>query len=424
MKRRQFISRSAAGLAGSMVIPSIVKSGMMNITSNNELPRFSMRALTHGPKHHFFGYYGMSPWNRSETTMVCLESSFQNRMPNPGEKATIGLVNPANGDFKPITDTDAWNLQQGSLIHWNPLNPDKEFIYNDRSGDNLESISINIVTGNKTKLTRPISAVAEHGKYALSLTYGRLSRLRKVVGYANAVDPYEHEAHPKKDGVYLMDLKAGKNKLVVSIAEVFEKSVGGYPALADRHMWFNHTVINPSATKFLFLARSKDKEKDLDSAMFTANMDGSDLKMVIPFGSRVSHFGWRNDEEIIATFYLNGRNEMNHILFNENKLDYRIVGENFLVGNGHCTYAHGGRFMATDFKDKATRSQSLWFYDMKIDQGLQLCSRPAYEKIYITGNMRCDFHPRWNPAGNKICFDAIDPATKTRQMHLVEFLDI
>jgi hypothetical protein len=102
---------------------------------------------------------------------------------------------------------------------------------------------------------------------------------------------------------------------------------------------------------------------------------------------------------------------------------YRIVGENFLIGNGHCTYAHGGRFMATDFKDKATRSQSLWFYDMKLDQGLQLCSRPAYEKMYITGNMRCDFHPRWNPYGNKICFDAIDPATRTRQMHLVEFLD-
>lgn len=424
MKRRQFIANSTAGLAGSMVIPTIVKAGVMNTISNDELPRFTMRTLTNGPKHHFFGYYGMSAWNKSESTMVCLESSFQHRMPNEGEKAVIGLVNPESGNFNPITETGAWNLQQGALIHWNPISSEKEFIYNDSINDELQSVSINIDSGEKHILSRPISAVAEKGNYALSLTYGRLSRLRKVVGYAGAKDPYENEAHPSEDGVFLMDLKTGKNKLIVSIAEVFEKSVAGYPALADRHMWFNHTVINPSATKFLFLARFKDKESGLDSAMFTANMDGSDLRMVIPFGARVSHFGWRNDNEIIATFYLNGRKEMNHILFDEKKQDYKIVGENFLFDNGHCTFAHGGRYMATDFKDKRTRSQSLWFYDQKLDQGLQLCSRPAYEKIYITGNMRCDFHPRWNPAGNKICFDAIDPATKTRQMHLVEFIDI
>lgn len=424
MKRRQFISSSLAGLAGSMVIPSIVRAGALNGYLVDELPRFTMRTLTHGPKHHFFGYYGMSPWNKSETTMVCLESSFQDRMPNPGENALIGLVNPISGDFNAITETGAWNLQQGALIHWNPLNPDKEFIYNDSSKNELQSISINIDSGKKSVLSRPISAVAEKGKYALSLTYGRLSRLRKVVGYAGAKDPYEHEPHPSKDGVFLMDLKTGENKLVVSIQEVFEKSVGGYPALADRHMWFNHTVINPSATKFLFLARSRDEETGLDSAMFTANMDGSDLRMVIPFGSRVSHFGWRNDQEIIATFYLNGRKEMNHVLFNEKEQDYKVVGQNFLIGNGHCTYVPGGRYMATDFKDKPTRSQSLWFYDMKFDQGLQLCSRPAYEKKYITGDTRCDFHPRWNPSGNKICFDAIDPASKTRQMHLVEFIDL
>lgn len=390
----------------------------------DELPRFTMRTLTHGPKHHFFGYYGMSPWNRSESTMVCLQTPFHDRMPKMGEKALIGLVDPTSGAFNPITETSSWNVQQGALIHWNPLNADKEFIYNDYNDNEQQSISINIDSGKKTILSRPISAVAEKGKYALSLTYGRLSRMRKVVGYAGAKDPFEHEAHPKEDGVFLLDLKTGQHKLVVSIKEVFEKSVGGYPMLADRHMWFNHTVINPSATKFLFLARSRDKKNKIDSAMFTANLDGSDLRMVVPFGSGVSHFGWRNDTEIIATFYLNDRKEMNHILFDIQKQNYKIVGENFLIGNGHCTYALGGRYMATDFKDKTTRSQSLWYYDMKLDQGLQLCARPAYEKKYITGDIRCDFHPRWNPSGNKICFDAIDPATKTRQMHLVEFLDM
>ncbi len=59
-----------------------------------ELPRFSVRTLTQGPKNHFFGYYGMSPWNSSGTQMVCLEPEFHHRLPESHEEASIGLVDP------------------------------------------------------------------------------------------------------------------------------------------------------------------------------------------------------------------------------------------------------------------------------------------------------------------------------------------
>jgi len=265
--------------------------------------------------------------------------------------------------------------------------------------------------------------VATQGKYALSLTYGRLGRLRKVVGYADAIDPYAHEAHPDKDGVFLIDLKTNKTKLIVSIKDVFEKSVADYPALAKRHMWINHTVINPSATRFLFLARGRDDSGSLDSAMFTANMDGSELEQVIPFGTGVSHFGWRNDNEVIATFTPIGADKMKHYLFKDKTTDYHTVGDGFIIGNGHCTYTADGRWMATDRKAKESKSQSLWLWDMDLDQGMILCSKPVIEKKYLSGDIRCDFHPRWNPSGNKICFDAIDTETGTRQMHLAEIID-
>ncbi len=212
-------------------------------------------------------------------------------------------------------------------------------------------------------------------------------------------------------------------KLIVSIAEVFEKSVTEYPDLAKRHMWFNHTVINPGATRFLFLTRTRNEKDNLDSAMFTANMDGTDLVQVIPFDSGVSHFGWRNDNEVIATFNRRGEKEMKHYLFPDKTFDYKAVGDGFIIGNGHCTFTADGRWIATDRKDKASNSQSLWLYDMELDKGMILHSKPVNEKKYFSGNIRCDFHPRWNPSGNKICFDAIDTETGTRQMHLVEFVD-
>ncbi len=79
--------------------------------------------------------------------------------------------------------------------------------------------------------------------------------------------------------------------------------------------------------------------------------------------------------------------------------------------------------MATDRKDKESNSQSLWLYDLELDKGMILCCKPINEKKYFSGDIRCDFHPRWNPSGNKICFDAVDTETGTRQMHLVEFVN-
>ena len=99
-----------------------------------------------------------------------------------------------------------------------------------------------------------------------------------------------------------------------------------------------------------------------------------------------------------------------------------MVGDGFIIGNGHCTFTPDGRWMATDRKIKESNSQSVWLWDMKLDKGMILCSKPVYEKKYFSGNTRCDFHPRWNPTGNKICFDAIDPETLTRQLHLIEFI--
>lgn len=423
MKRRQFISNSALGVTGVVLAPEILFAKEKREKYNNsDLPKFSVRTLTQGPKHHFFGYYGTSPWNKSETQIVGLESSFHDRLPNSGDKAKIGLINPNNGNFSVLSETQAWNLQQGSMVHWNPLFPDSRIIYNDRIDSELVSVSLDVNSGNKTILPRPISAVAKTGKYALSLTYGRLSRMRKVVGYSNAIDPFPNEAHPAKDGVFLIDLETNSSRLIVSIAEVFEKSVNQYPALSKREMWFNHTDINPSGNRFLFLARSRNEGNKIDSAMFTANVDGSDLRMVIPFGTGVSHFGWRNNKEIVATLIQPDEKLHKHVLFHDGQENFKVIGENFIIDNGHCTFSPNGNWMATDRTEDESKSTSLWLFDMELDKGTMLVNLPVPEYKYLHSNTRCDFHPRWNPSGNKICFDAVDNATHTRQMHVVEFL--
>ncbi len=387
----------------------------------NAAASFTVRTLTSGPKHHFFGYYGISPWNRAGTHMVCLESDFQDHLPKPEEAAGIGLVDVTTGAFRKLTETRAWNFQQGAMLHWNPLQPDSEFLFNERDGDQIISAAYHLKTGGRRTLPRAINGVSRNGRHALCLTYGRLTRLRPVVGYIGAQDPNPDTAHPANDGVYVMDLTTGKAKLVVSIAEVYERLVPRHPELKERHMWFNHTVFNKSATRFFFLARCWTPEKRLESAMFTCNLDGTGLREVIPFGKSVSHFEWRNDREILATFRPDG-DVYRHMLFTDGESDYKIIGDGFLEGDGHCSFAPDEQWIVTDRNVSDPPSKSLMTYNIATRQGLQLGSFPMKSKQFLGGDLRCDLHPRWNRAGNAICIDALDTRDWTRQLHIIQLI--
>ena len=377
-----------------------------------------IRTLTKGPKHHFFGYYGICPWNQSGRYLVCLESDFQDRMPRPDESAAIGLVDSQTGQFMKVAETLAWNLQQGAMLHWNPLNPERQIIYNDQKNNEIISVILDVESLEKRFLPRAVSAVSHNGKWALSLTYGRMSRLRKVVGYGAAKDPNPDNPAPDNDGVFLMDLTTGSNKLIVSIEEVYDRLVKKYPLLKGRHMWFNHTVINKNDTKFFFLARANMPPKGRrKTAMFTANLDGSELREVIPFDWEVSHFDWRNDREIIATFLINGASRK-HVLFTDGRADYKVIGDGFLDFDGHCSFSPDQNWVVTDRKHRSTMNQALLLYNLQTRQKVELCRRDMKEKKYMSGDIRCDFHPRWSRKGDQICFDAIEPENGTRQLHI------
>jgi hypothetical protein len=383
----------------------------------------STRRLTSGPKHHFFGYYGISPWNRSGSTIVCLESSFRDRLPKPGEAAAIVTVDPASGAATEVTTTRAWNLQQGAMLHWNPLKPETEFLFNERDEEAIISAAYDLATGRRRTMPRAINGVSSTGRYALCLTYGRLTRLRPVVGYPGAVDPFPNEPHPQNDGVFVMDLSTGKAPLVVSIREVFERLVTRHPELRERHMWFNHTVFNPSGTRFFFLARCWEPDgkggQRLQSAMFTCGANGESLREVLPFGRNVSHFEWRNDREILVTCRWR-QSGVQHVLFTDGESDHRPIGEEFLSGDGHCSFAPGGEWMVTDRNDAARVSKHLMIYNLRTRQGVNLGEFPMLEQRYLGGDTRCDLHPRWKRSGDEILVDAIDTGSRTRQLFAIQ----
>ncbi|MFP6596785.1 MAG: hypothetical protein VCC01_04950 [Candidatus Hydrogenedentota bacterium] len=379
------------------------------------------RAITRGPSHHFFGYYGVSPWNKSGRRMVCLEAESQDHLPEPDEGALICLIDVWTGEQKYIAETFAWNLQQGAMLHWDPKNPETHILFNDREGDAVVGVSLDVNTGERETFSRAISEVSPDGNHALSLTYGRLQRMRKVVGYKGIADPNPDSNAPNNDGIFLLDLVAGESKLVISIADIYERMLKRNPELEGADVWFNHTVFNKDGSRFFFLARAKSKDKRIGrkNAMFSANTDGSEIWEVVPFGKKVSHFDWRNDSEIIVTALAKpGDDSLTHLLFKDRSTDPpRALAPDFLIGNGHCTFGPDANWLVTDPFVRDDNSRDLLLYNVETDQRVNIGTFQLGE--YAHGDLRCDLHPRWRSTGDAICFDAITP-DGTRQLHVAE----
>ncbi|MDZ7640078.1 MAG: hypothetical protein U5J83_17810 [Bryobacterales bacterium] len=341
-------------------------------------------------------------------------------MPLPDEPASLGLVDATTGKFQPVAETKGWNFQQGAMLHWHPADANRYFIHNNRRGpgDVFGEVR-DLATGESRRLPRAVNGVARNHPYALCLNYGRLTRMRPVVGYPGLEDSTSKDPHPANDGAWVMDINSGEQHLAVSIDAVFQQIVRSHPWVEGQHMWFNHVVFNPSATRFFFLARvwTLGENRELESAMFTANRDGSELREVVPFGKSVSHFEWRNDTQILATFKHDAEDRQ-HVLFTDGKPDYQVVAREYFVGDGHCSFAPDGDWIVTDRNNGKTLAKELRIYSLSARKGHYIGSFPMREKKYMGGDLRCDLHPRWSRDRKQICFDALHPKDGTRQLHI------
>jgi hypothetical protein len=55
MQRRSFLKNASVGFGSLLLLPSLPKSIFAAKQYSTELPKFRVRRLTNGPKHHFFG---------------------------------------------------------------------------------------------------------------------------------------------------------------------------------------------------------------------------------------------------------------------------------------------------------------------------------------------------------------------------------
>jgi len=376
-----------------------------------------LRQFSNGPKNHFFGYYGINPWDQSRTYHLALETDFHDYVPTITDIAKVGVVHRETGDFIPLASTSAFNLQQGSMMHWINVGLEEEFTYNDWEGDRLVSRAINPETRASRTIEGAVAAVSLSTPYAIGLNFARMSVCREVVGYANRIDPVSWTAVPAKDGLFLIDLRDGSAELVLSVATVIDQS--NLVASECGLTWFNHVMFNPSGSRIFFFCRSRPADAStvagFQTSLWTVNPDGTDLQCQIPFGHKISHFAWRDDQRMLMSTSILGR--MQFIEFTDNKHDFEPVGDGKLPKDGHACYSPDGRWLVCDtYPDRHTRASTLMLYHLATGEKIVIGSSFAEPKF--TGAVRCDLHPRWSPDGKSVTIDSVDRGD--RQIYMAD----
>lgn len=389
-------------------------------------PGLTVRQITFGPKHHFFGYIGHAgtvPWNRSGRYIVALRTDFQDRLPEPHEAADVILIDTERDYSVRVVDrTRAWNFQQGTMLYWNPYAPETQFFFNDRDPDTNQVFCVlfDISRGENGERVReyrdppsPVgnSGVSQRGGHFLAINYGRLARLRPVTGYPGAHDWTVGTRHPADDGVFRIDVETGKKDLIVSFERLRDIIRERRPDVEEMELFINHTLWNRDGDRIFFFARAEFDDRDRRiNISFIVRPDGSDVTLL------EHHIGghpeWEEGSRMI------GRQGPDQVVYDTESQDFvETLGDPSIFPNpeGDIALSPDGSCLVNGYR----REGHNFYVFYRRSDGRVLRSAGFDQHGWVSGPLRNDPTPCWNRDGSQVLFPSIaEDAEKTRQLFL------
>lgn len=345
---------------------------------------------------YFFGYYDKSPWDANNRYMLCMKAKDTSKEVAPNEKLEILLIDTENNNkVEKIAESHAWNVQQGCMAQW--LGPDynQNIIYNDFRNNKYCSVILNIKTKKERVIDFPIYSVSNDGKFAFSLDFSRLHRLRPGYGYSNLEDTTKNEKIPNSTCIWKIDLK--ENEIIPFLKYNDFYNFEQRSEMIDAVHKVNHIMISPNNDKFMVIHRWIKGNKKY-SRLVTCNIKSKKL-FNLSDDNMVSHCYWKNNDEIIG--FINKRIEGNgYYLLKDNSHDYKRIWK-YISNDGHPSCSSDKKYILIDNYPNRKRIQTLKI----LTENEVYNVAKVFSPFKYDNDMRCDLHPRWSRDDKKICFD-------------------
>ena len=378
--------------------------------------------ITSGPENHLFGYIGhvgTIPWNASGRYIVALRTEFVDRMPGPDDRADVILLDTSNDYAVRAVDTSrGWNVQQGTMLYWNPADPENQFFFNDRDPETGKVFTAlyDIKEDRRIREYRfedtPVGngGVAFDGKHFAAINYARMARLRRVTGYPGAWDWTEGVSAPEDDGIFLVDVETGEKVLLVSFRQLAEAVRRERPEIDSMPLFINHTLWSRDGERLFFFARANFGKPGRLNASFTIARDGSDLRR------QQTHIGghpeWDAGSRMIGSIA-----ERQAVFDIDSQKLVELIGDRDLFPDpeGDIALSPDLEWLANGYKDDGKVYYIV--HNRRTGETLRSAGYDLYGRV--SGDLRCDPAPRWNRTGDRLLIPSM-MEDGTRQMFVMQ----
>ncbi len=312
--------------------------------------------------HRFFD---TSPFSPSGRYLAVFQMPFEDRQPEPGDVGHICVIDLETGKDWLVAETCGWEPQMGANLNWGGT--DHELYFNDVDTANWQPFSwkIDPLTGDKKRMAGTVYHTSPDGRWLISANMTTMRKTQPGYGVRIPDEAVRRNVAPvDDDGFYLTDTATGEVRLLVSIAEIFERA--DPPILLSDPSGFEiygfHSKFSPQGDRLMlsvrwFPARDhpewnmfKRDRLAVSMAWVTADLEGGPIQCSVGPEEWVKgghHATWFPDGKRISMNLNIDHEGLRFVQVNAEGTELRKMLDQ-VPGSGHPTVHPNGKHLLTD----------------------------------------------------------------------------
>lgn len=420
MKRRNFITKSSAGLMFAIVAPGMWASTLPK-ARKREIPfeRYDpakslvpVTRVTPGDGFYVHTYYDVCPFSPSGRYLVVSRLPYEDHYPRFGDTADVCVIDLQERTLETVYTTKSWGHQTGTLAQWGAT--DRHIYTNDVIDGRAVCVEIDLETRALRALEGPLYHISPDGQSIVSFPLELMDITQR--GYGVAAKDYDNPPTLPKgaaadEGIWKTDIRTGRKSLLVSLRQVAEK-VPAPPPRNDGTFYFWHSKYNLQGTRIMQVLRClfPDGSGEHNVNVFTYDIDGTDIVRTFSepiWGHGGGHPNWHPDGKHLLR-NLNpdgGPTRLCKVPLDGGKPE---ILSHTIDGGGHPTIEPTERYIVTDAMyldpDPVVRIRLIDIVNQTEKALCLMPTKPLSKQLGRYQELRLDGHPTWDRAFKRICF--------------------
>lgn len=398
------------------LLTSVVTAHAQLLDTNAKIP--IVKISTGKIIHRFFDTSPISP---SGKYLALFRFPYEDHSPRAGDAGDVVLVDLKSGKERIVAQSRGWEMQLGAQVQWGKT--DKELYFNDVDTTTWKAYAIllNSFTGVSRRMGGTVFMVSPDGTKLAS--HNLINSRYAQIGYGVIIPKAlttRNVGPVASDGIYVTNTTTGECKMIVSIRDIYEKTVPtiAIPNPENFHYYCFQVKWNPQGTRLLTtLQWSPITGGPRRRAVITMNSDGSMLRTAISpeqWAKGGHHINWMPDgEHLSMNLEVDEKPGLELITTKYDGMDLKVA---FSPGSGHPSFhPQGIPFIVTD----AYPGEMVTAGDGTVPIRLLNTKTGLEQKITsiflskAEGEFRIDAHPAWDPSGRYVVFNGLTDNTRS-----------